>query len=229
MADDVQQLVNDILDEGAFDATDVQALRWLDRRHKQMCGRAQVYVADRAISLFSGAPDNYVTAQVPEGLVEAYKVEVFPTSTSSSIIYTRARTADLPAIRAGTLTLSGPGGVFVPTPGAEPLALDERYLALYPKFDIPVFTSSVTGAYVPPDLTATPSAEGILRIDDDAVEGLLAGVFATALSRPNEGRLDLAATYEAQFAAACEELRLRQRRRLRGTGPGQIRLVGFDA
>jgi hypothetical protein len=66
-------------------------------------------------------------------------------------------------------------------------------------------------------------------VDDDSVEGLKEGVYATLLRAPGEARQDLAAGHEAVFAGATEELRLREKRRLRGSGPAQIRVQGINA
>jgi hypothetical protein len=83
------------------------------------------------------------------------------------------------------------------------------------------------GVYSPPDLLIDNSVP--FRVDDDAIEGLMAGVFATMLSRPGEARPDLAREQEATFSTACEELRTRSNKRSRGPGPAQIRLQGTNA
>jgi hypothetical protein len=77
-------------------------------------------------------------------------------------------------------------------------------------------------AVTPPDLLIDNSVP--LVIDDDMIEGLMAGVFATALGRPNEARPDLAGAQEAVFQQKKAEYSRRVARRLRGAGPSRIRI-----
>lgn len=208
MAETVSQLVTDILEEGSFDATDTQALRWLNRRHKQMCARARLYRKTQAMTRVSAALYSVT------GLVEAMAVG------TPSQPYSRGRHVDLAGISDGTLPISAGGALYVER---------EDGLLLYPDPDPDVesLPVSVYGAFEAPDLELDNNP-GLL-VDADAIEGLLAGVFATALARPGEARQDMAVAYEATFSAACEELRVRVNRRYRGGGPRLIRIVGVNA
>jgi hypothetical protein len=86
---------------------------------------------------------------------------------------------------------------------------------------------AIFGTFEPPDLLINNTVP--FAVDADMIEGLMAGVFATALQRPGEARPDLAAQQEQLFMVACEELRTRVARRNRGGGPAQIRLSGLLA
>lgn len=210
----VQDLVDDILNEGAFDVTSAQALRWLDRRHKSMCARARVY---RKTTDFGPTVIGQQEYGLGAGLIEALDVTV------DGAPYTRARHTDIAQNAGGWLTLSGMGGVFADSASSAGV----QQLVLIPAPTEAGLAVSVYGVFLPATLELD-NAPGLL-IDEDLVEGLLAGVFATGLSRPQEARLDLAQSYEAQFSAACEEQRRRVGRRLKGAGPSQIRLVDVNA
>jgi hypothetical protein len=123
---------------------------------------------------------------------------------------------------AGTLPLSGTGGVFVEYADV----LHPIQWLLYPD---PTASNGVAiyGTYDPPDLLINNTVP--FAVDADMIEGLMAGVFASALQRPGEARPDLAAQQEQLFMVACEELRTRVARRNRGGGPAQIRLSGLLA
>lgn len=216
MADDVAQLVNDVLDEGAFDATSTQALRWLNRRHRQMCARSRCYRKTVVVASTVASQRDY---DVPAGIVEAFEITV------AGVTYGPGSHSDISAAAQSRLTLAGYGGVFVSTASDAGVTR----VALLPVPATGGDEIDLYAAFLPPDLTLDGSAGGTLRVDTDALEGLLAGVFATALARPNESRQDLAAGYEQQFASACEELHRRVNRRLKGSGAGQIRLQGANA
>lgn len=214
MAETVQQLVDDIRQEGAFDVTEPQALRWLDRRHKAMCARGRVY---RKTAEFGPTAAGQQLYGVGAGLVEAADVSV------GGLPYTRGRHPDVVQDANGWLSLSGLGGLFVETASAAAA----NQIALIPTPSEAGLAVAVYGVFLPPSLELD-NAPGLM-VDEDLVEGLLAGVFATGLSRPSEARLDLAANYEAQFSAACEEQRRRVNRRLRGSGPSHIRVEAVNA
>jgi hypothetical protein len=121
------------------------------------------------------------------------------TGTSSFAEYRKAKRADVEAMFAGTLPLSGTGGVFVDyadarircsgssTPTRQPTAV------------------TIYGTFDPPDLLIDNSVA--FAVDADMIEGLMAGVFSTASERPGEARPDLAGLQEQLFMVACEELR----------------------
>jgi hypothetical protein len=216
VATTVSQLVTDITAEGAFDADPAQVLRWLDRRHKQMCARAGAFRKTASAGVTVAGQQSYA---VPAGLLEALEVTV------GGVTYTRGRHTDIAS--GDALVLGGTGGIFLDTADSAGV----QQVALFPVPSDPGDAISVYGLYAAPDLATTPGAGVItsVLVDDDAVEGLLHGVFATALSRPGEARWDLAQAHEASFETACLEFKRRVTRRLRGSGPSQIRVIGYNA
>lgn len=210
----VQDLIDDVTADGGFDVTAATVLRVLDRRHKSMCARAQVY---RKTTDFGPTVVAQQLYGAGTGLVQAKDVTV------GGLPYSRGRHTDIAQDANGWLSLSGTGGIFIET--ASSAAANQ--IALIPTPTTAGLAVSVFGVFLPPTLEAD-NDPGLL-IDEDFAEGLLAGVFATLLSRPSEARSDLAAGYEAQFAAACEEQRARVTRRLKGSGPSQIRVQGINA
>jgi hypothetical protein len=214
MAETVSAVVGEILAQGSFDLSQAEALAILNRRHKQMCARSRCRRDGRAATRDAavGAAASYAA---PAGLLDMTQMLV------ASVEYRKAKRQDIEAMVAGTLPLSGTGGVFV---DYADLAHPVQWL-VYP--DPTPTAVTVYGTYDPPDLLIDNSVA--FAVDADMVEGLMAGVFSTALSRPGEARPDLAGLQEQLFMAACEELRGRVARRNRGGGPAQIRLSGLLA
>lgn len=207
MADDVTQLVSDILDEGGFEASQDQALRWLNRRHRQMVSRALGY---RKTVVVGTTVLNQQDYAVPTGLIAAIGIDV------DGVTYDRLSLRDMAAGARGYLLLSGDGVGTASTAddtGAE-------FMRLYPAPDTAGKTISLFGAFMPPDLTLG----GQVLVDLDMVDPLVDGAIATGLTR--EGRDDAAVPKEQRFVTACEEYRVRVKERLRTKGPGQIRLMG---
>jgi hypothetical protein len=219
VAETVSAIVTEILAQGSLDATSAETLAILNRRHKLMCNRARVYRTQQAMTRADADVAVYASAT---GLIEPMTMQAIDDTTGDPgtvTTYSPANRGDVPAMLAETLVLSREGGVFAEYNGA-------TSWLLYPDP-----TSSLTvyayGVYSPPDLLIDNSVP--FRVDDDAIEGLMAGVFATMLSRPGEARPDLAREQEATFSTACEELRTRSNKRSRGPGPAQIRLQGTNA
>jgi hypothetical protein len=211
VATTVQSLLDDIANEGSFDATPGQALRWLDRRHRLMVARSLCVREKRAATATLDSADALSTVDLT-GVGEP--VEIWEV-TAGTLRFSLTRHGDLAAYAEGLLAWTGTDGLVV---------VEGSSLILWPALD-DAATVEVFAAWEAATLTAADS----VAVDDESVEGLLAGVFATALSRPNEARPDLAAYYEDQFATACEEQRLRTRRRLKGAGVKQVRLDGSFA
>jgi hypothetical protein len=212
--DSVSAVVSEIIAQGSFDATSAEVLAVLNRRHKTMVARARTF--KKAMSAGSTVANQQVYAN-PAGLIEAREVTV------AGVTYGRGNHTDLSAGSQDMLTLDGAGGIFVAT--ADSAGVDS--FALYP---VPTTSGDaivVYGSYRPSDLLIDNSVP--FRIDDEDVEGLMAGVFATLLARPGEARPDLAVAQEQIFGAACEEARLREAKRLRGPGPSIIRVAGINA
>jgi hypothetical protein len=219
MAETVSAVVGEILAQGSFDLSQAEALAILNRRHKQMCARSRCVRSELSATRIAaaGASGTYAA---PAGLLDMMQMLV-ATGTSSFAEYRKAKRADVEAMFAGTLPLSGTGGVFVEYADA----LHPIQWLLYP--DPGSNGVAIFGTFEPPDLLINNTVP--FAVDADMIEGLMAGVFATALQRPGEARPDLAAQQEQLFMVACEELRTRVARRNRGGGPAQIRLSGLLA
>jgi hypothetical protein len=208
MPETVSGLVGEIVAQGSFDATNTEVLAWLNRRHKEMVCRARGY--RKALSL-----GNTVAAQqeytVPAGVVELYDVSV------GGLPYGKGRRSDIVENAQGWLWLSGPGGEVIESASSSAVTT----LALVPVPSSGGDAIAAFAAVAPPDLLIDNSVP--LVVDDEFVEGLLAGVFATALNRPNEGRSDLAAAQQGIFEDYVSRYSRRVARRLRGPGPSRIR------
>jgi hypothetical protein len=212
LPDAVSQLIADARTEGAFDATDAQLLRWLDRRHKQMCAASLCY--RKTATIGGGSVAGQTVYSPPAGLVRTLEVTV------GGLTYGKANHSDIAASAQGWLALDGPGGVFTESRDAA----GARQIVLLPAPSESGDVIGVYGAFRPPTLLQDDSVP--VQVDDEAVEGLLAGVFATGLSRPSEARADLAVSHEQVFAAATQDLAARVMRAFRTRAPAQIRLRG---
>jgi hypothetical protein len=218
VAETVSAVVSEILAQGSFDLTSAEALAILNRRHKQMVTRARAYrTLSSATAVLPGGP--LYTA--PTGLLDMLQMLVTANATGTVTEYTTGRRGDIPSMLAGTILTEGDGGKFVEYGSSGTLTW-----LLYPNPGT-ASTVGIYGIYEPPTLLIDDTVP--FRVDPDMIEGLMAGVFATALARPGEARPDLAAGQEAIFSAACEELRTRVNGRNRGGGPAQIRLQGVNA
>lgn len=213
MADTVQQLVDDVRVEGAFDVTPEQALRWLTRRHRKMVARARCY--RKTVSIGPTVADQRDYA-LPEGVVQLFELTV------DGVTYGNGRHADLAQGAQGYLLLSDSGGVVV----AEEDEAGASEVALYPTPTTAGSEVLVRATFLPPDLDVAD--DSTLKIPGDFTDALVAGAIATGLRRV-EHRSDLAQPHEQEFADACEELRRQVNRRYRGPGPAQIRVVGYNA
>jgi hypothetical protein len=222
----VSDLVAEIQASG-FDVTSTDALALLDRRHKQMCEEATWWRMTRNVSVSSpGSP--YAVVVAPPDAVEIFSVRVSQSDGSYSS-YKRDTMVDFAAVMTGTLTLSGPGGVFFEfEPSFDTDNPPITALALYPP-PADASTAQIDGAFVPPTLNTAETTGGFVRIPTSFHSRLLAGVYSDLLSRPNEARPDLASAQEALFGSGVQELRDRADRRYRTKGPRQIRVSGVDA
>ena len=212
MPETTSQLVTDIREEGSFDITEAQALRWLNRRHRQMCAIAECFRRSSVIA--GGTVANQTAYTWPADLIRPLEVSV------DGVRYDPTPHATIRGYANGTTLVAGPGLLFAETASAAGV----KQIALIPTPSSSGEVIEVYGAYRPAVLLMDNSVP--LQIDDEAEEALLAGVFATALSRPSEARADLAASHEALFQAGAQELRLRTKRRFQPSGPAQIQLAG---
>jgi hypothetical protein len=203
----VQGLVNAVIEDGQFDVTPTQALRWLNSRQKQMTARSACY--RKTLSL-GNTVEGQATYAVPADVVRVLQVTVaeFP--------YPEVRHIDFTMIANGWEVLIGEGGVMArddsgagnaqirisPTPGNESQPLSIYAIMLSPDLVLGDDTTLV----VPPDY----------------YDALIAGAIGTG-SR-GEARYDIAGTAETAFAASCEELNVATRRKFHGRGPARIRV-----
>jgi hypothetical protein len=202
----VQQLLDQVIQEGGLDATQTQVLRWLNVRHKSMCARSRCFVETTSQAAVAGQSDYFAHPDAIE--IMAVVVDGVP--------YGRAGWNDLLPGRSAFLTLSGDGGVAAPQEGT----LGERKVRVFPT-PAAAGTLEIHAAMLPPDLDV--ASDFSLKVDPDMSDALVSGALATALLRV-ENRPDLAAPHEAIFSSACEELRRRVQRRYRMAGPARIRV-----
>lgn len=213
-ADTVQMLVDDVRVEGGFDATEPQALRWLNRAWRRMIGEAKAY--RKVVAVGNTVAGTAFYAFNP---IEAYSFEV------GGRPYGKARRSDIYASAQNRLVWEGDGGLIVSSanstgvPGIEIIP-------------VPSAVEAITSfaAMVPADLTIDTPGNDLLAqvLGGDFHDELVAGAVATGLGRL-ERRKDEAAPFEREFLAGTERLRLRVRRRFRGPGPAQIRVMGVNA
>lgn len=209
MADNVQTLIDEI--RTVVDVSATEALTALNRRHKRMVARARSFRGPYSLGNTVAGQASYTLGRT---IIEVYAVTV------AGVPYSKARRPDIYAASQDAVVWEGDGGLIV-----------EDTVAGDPAFTfIPVPTESglaiiAYAAIEPADLQAADPATA-LKVDDDFYDALVEGAASTFLARIGEGDPD---RLEARFEAACEEMRRRQRRRLRGAGPSQIRVQGVNA
>lgn len=214
-AEIVQGLVDDVLDETFDESQRERALRWLTRRHSQMCARSGCF--RKALSLGNTA------AGVSDYPLEQQVIEILEV-TVGGYVYGQARHEDIANSTLGRLWLSGGvGGVATRTDsaaGAESISLIPAPTAgTAPE---PGSAISVLAVCYPPALQLNDDTT--LKIPQDYYEALIAGAKATGLLNV-EHRGDQAGPHEQIFAAACKELEGHVNRKYHGTGPTMIRLA----
>jgi hypothetical protein len=208
---DVQQLVDDVLNEGVFDVTSAQALRWLTRRHRKMVARSRCWRYETSLGGTVAAQGEYA---LPAGLVEIDEVTV------GGDAYGKANHVDAGRVAAGRMFVLGDGGLFS---GGE----DNQGAGTVTLLPVPVDSGVpivLRGAFLPPDLQTAD--DSTLKVPGDFTDALVSGAIATGLSR-TENRPDLAQYHEQVFSDACDELRRQVNRRYRGSGPATIRIQGL--
>jgi hypothetical protein len=218
VADTVAQLVAQVLEEGQFDATNAQALRWLTVRQRQLCRRSKWY---RKTLSIGPTVDGQASYALPAEVVEILMVEV------DGYVYGHMRHQDPSEAAKGWIWLGGSGGIA----GRQDSSAGEQQLWIFPTPYAggslePGKAVSVYAVVRPPDLVE--GDDTTLVIPGEYMDALVEGAIATAMLR-TEDRPDLAAGHEQIFTTACGELSQQSNRRYRGVGPAQIRVVGVNA
>jgi hypothetical protein len=209
----VQDIVDAILTEGGFDATQAQALAWTSARHRKMVVRARCYRKTASIGPTVALTRDYALPTDLRGIFEV---------TVAGVTYGNGHHVDISTEAQGRLWLCGTGGVTAP----EETAAGLGELALIPTPSTGGDDVSVRGFFSPPGLLTTDDTT--LKVSDDYDDALIAGGIATGYRRLL-ARPDLAGPFETDFGNACEELRVDTNRKYRGPGPAQIRVVGYNA
>lgn len=212
----VSALVDEISAGGAFDVDSTVILAWLDRRHKEMVAYARAY---RGRIAFGNTVAGTAEYNTPAGIVELSDLTV------GGETYVDGRHTDIAAIQNGWLILDGPGGLVIESAAAGLPAVST--LAIIPTPTASGLPIVGFGAIKPPDLLIDDTVP--IRVDDDFLDGLIAGVYATGLMQPKEARPDLAGPQLQLLQQAKDDFRSRVRRRLRGAGPSRIRIAGLNA
>jgi hypothetical protein len=210
----VQDLVDNVLDEGGIDATPQQALQWLSRRHVRMCARSGCYRLSRDVGPTVANQRDY---PVGTDVVEIYEVLV------GGVPYGKLRHVELAEGQLGWLWLA-PDGAGMTAPEETAAGLPE--LALFPTPGSAGLAVLIRCSLRPGPLATTD--DSTLKVPEDFHDDLVAGAIATGWSRI-EQRDDMATGLEARFKDGCEELRRQMKRKYRGTGPTFIRIVGVNA
>lgn len=215
MPDTVQTLIDEVTQEGGFEATDVQALRWLNRRHRFIVAQSRSLRDRVQVGPTVAGQEFYAVSNV----VETYNVEV------GGVPYAKARRPDVYGYSQGTLLWTGPTGAGFVVEDVDESGV--QGFTLIPPPDSAGTAITIWAAVPPADLAAADPASA-LKIDSDCYDGLVSGAIATGLLRI-EQRPDLAAPHEQIFAATVEMMRQRVKRRYNTSGPAQIRVVGVNA
>jgi len=219
MATTVQQLVTDIRTEGGFNVDDAQALRWLNRRWVELVSRA--FALRRKVTIGNTvAGTAFYAFPASPVIVLAYSFEV------AGVPYGKARRSDVYADSQGALWVSPDGAGLIL---ADADANGAKGITLIP---VPGDGSAITSfaAVAPADLTIDTAGNTLLAatLEEDFIEALIAGAVAIGLKRLAQ-RPDAAAPFEAEFQAGVAQLERRTKRRHKGQGPHQIRVIGVNA
>lgn len=209
----VQDMVDNVLQEGQFATTAARALAALDSRHKQMVRRSRCY--RKTVALGPTVVD-LASYTVPDDIVEILELRV------DGYPYGNARHVDVQTAVFEPLVLTGSGGVMTRNDSVAGV----KQVRLYPVPTTAGDTVDVWAVCTPPTLLT--SDDTTVKIPEDYDERLEAGAIGR-LMRRLEHRPDLAQPHEQEFADACEELRRQVVREFRGTGPAQIRVIGLNA
>jgi hypothetical protein len=209
--EEVQALVNAVIEDGEFDATPAQALRWLSSRQKKMTARTACYCKTLSLGNTVAGQDTY---SLPAEIVRVLQVTVgtFP--------LTQARHDDFAKLAAHWEILLGEGGIV----GREDSAGGAAQLRIAPTPGDALSSIAVYAAMLSPGLVIGDDAT--LVIPADYYDALISGAIATGSER-TEARYDIAAQAEGKFDAACQELAAATTRRFRPVGQQKARVSGY--
>jgi len=220
----VASLVASILQEAVFDASETQAVKWLNARHRLMCGRTRCFRKRLELGTTIGGQQSY---PLPLEVLEIHEVLVESSEDSGSlgVPYGAGLHSDLAQGGLGYLWLGGiyqwaGGGIYA----RDDSLGGEDLLALFPVPEEDGRAITLTAVCRPPDLEPGGNVVTPPEFDDALVEGAI----ATGLRRL-ENRPDLAQPKDAIFDEACQELLGIVNRRYRGSGPATIRIRGVNA
>lgn len=206
----VEDMVDAVKVEGNFDVDEPRMLRWLSAAHRRMCVRATCI--RRRIEL-GPSVEEQSAYPVPPEVAQILEVLV------GGMKYGMGRHSD---IAVGQCLLIDGAGVTAEDASEAGGAL----LSLIPAPSDVGVSIEIFAVCRPPALLAAD--DSTLGVPEEHDEDLIAGAVAIGLAR-EAMRPDLAQSFQAQFDAACTELLKSTRRRFRGSGPTQIRVVGYNA
>lgn len=215
MAETVQGLIDDVVNESGVDATQPMVLRDLNRRWSQMLSDAKAYRKQVTVGTTTAGTAFYA--------VSALEVYYFAVDGAP---YGKARRQDIYGYSLGTLIWVGlDQGLVV----ADADATGIKGVTLIPEPTETGLSITMFAAVEPPELTADAAGDTLLtaNLERDLMGPLTDGVMSDRYRR--EHRWDLAATAEASYAGGVDKLRRRANRRFRGSGPAQVRILGINA
>lgn len=213
MANEVQELVNRVVAAGGdTDADD--ALARINTAHELMVARSECYRKSLELGPLVDGTSFY--AVDPTVVIRPLFFTV------NDAPYGKARLADRYAYGQGGLAWRGAYGLVVYVANDD----GEQGVELIPPPDSSTdgYSLKLLAVCHSPvlELADTPV------VDRDKWDDLVDYAIALGRERDDE-RMDAGAAFRAHFELACEELRLRVRRRTKGPGPAQIRVVGVNA
>lgn len=215
----VAQLVASVLEDGQFDASEAQALRWLNTRHRQLCARTRCYRRVLDLGATVGGKSAYA---LPAGVVEILQVNI------GGLPYGASRHSDFAEGERGYIWLGGGEGGIA---GRDDSESGQQLLRIFPAPQValtpePGSEITVYAAMQPPPLVV--GQDSTIKVPDDYFDALVSGAIATGMLRV-ETREDLAAPHEQIFTTAVGELLRATNRKYRGAGPARVRILGINA
>lgn len=206
----VQALVDAVIEDGEFDATPAQALRWLNGRQKQLTARSGCYRKTLSLGNTTSGQDTYT---LPADVVRVLQVTV------GSLPYPEMRHSDFALLEAHWEFLYGVGGIM----GRDDSAAGNPQIRIAPVPGTEAQTLSIYAIMLSPDMAL--GDDTTLVVPPDYYEALVSAAIGTG-SR-GEARYDIAGTAESNFAASCQELTTATAKRFRPIGQQKARVRGY--